>query len=453
MKTTKTIINGMELVEIENFISNEEVNALIQEIEFKFQKSNTNYPEYYRNNERIETTNTVLSQKLFHLIDQNLLDELILGVNSKIRYCKYSPNQEFTVHQDGIHYLSDYSESKYTFLLYLNDDFLGGETLFFNTKTDKVPLKSIHPKKGTLIIFDHRIWHSGKKVLKGNKYILRSDLYVTSKNQNNHHKGYIWSLLQLENNNFFSCGRDRSIKQWNSQLELINSFTIHEKSVIKVAQLSSDEFVSCSRDFTLKKWNKNGLLLSSIQLESMALNIAIYNGDIIVTTNTSGYINFYTLNLKLIHSFQIHNAWIWGLEIDDNQIITCCEKGEIIVTDYNSLNSTLIHQHKTGLFCLKLSQENLFIGSQNGELITLNRNTNLIKINKIHKDIIRQVEVETDFIYSCSEDCTIKKTAINTGRSINILIHSNFIQDIFILNKTQIISAGFDGMIRKTDVL
>lgn len=197
MKTTKTIINGMEFVGIENFISNEEVNALIQKIEFKFKKSNTSYPK------RSEITDTVLSQKLFYRIEKNLLNEPILGINNRVRYCKYSPNQEITVHQDGIHYISDRLEFKYTFLLYLNDDFLDEETLIFNAKTTKVPLKSIQPKKGTLIIFDHRIWHSGEKVLKGNKYIIRSDLLSYLKIKTITIKVIFGVYYNIDYNNFF----------------------------------------------------------------------------------------------------------------------------------------------------------------------------------------------------------------------------------------------------------
>ena len=53
-------------------------------------------------------------------------------------------------------------------MIYLNDDFEGGETSF-----DTISIKG---EKGMMLIFLHSLSHEGKEVTKGIKYVLRTDI-------------------------------------------------------------------------------------------------------------------------------------------------------------------------------------------------------------------------------------------------------------------------------------
>lgn len=64
----------------------------------------------------------------------------------------------------------DGTESRYTFIFYLNDVLEGGETGFPNIPYD------VKPKKGNVLAFRHENWHEGKAVTKGVKYLIRSDV-------------------------------------------------------------------------------------------------------------------------------------------------------------------------------------------------------------------------------------------------------------------------------------
>lgn len=73
--------------------------------------------------------------------------------------------------------------SRFTFLVYLNDDFTGGSTTFFIPS--QVPgvmnSKSIVPRQGCIAIFPHgdtkgSLLHEGSPVLEGTKYIIRADV-------------------------------------------------------------------------------------------------------------------------------------------------------------------------------------------------------------------------------------------------------------------------------------
>jgi hypothetical protein len=54
------------------------------------------------------------------------------------------------------------------FMIYLNDDFEGGETTF--------PEFLIRPEQGMALIFNHDVYHSGREVTRGTKYVLRTDV-------------------------------------------------------------------------------------------------------------------------------------------------------------------------------------------------------------------------------------------------------------------------------------
>lgn len=95
------------------------------------------------------------------------------SVNDRIRIYKYFEDDEFKEHYDSQCLISNTEMSLYSILIYLNNHFEGGETFF---KTYK-----ISPEIGKLVIFPHRLLHSGQKVINGIKYILRTDLILKEK--------------------------------------------------------------------------------------------------------------------------------------------------------------------------------------------------------------------------------------------------------------------------------
>ena len=106
--------------------------------------------------------------------------------------------------------------------MYLNDNtkFTGGNTLFYTSKSARTPTKMIVPKKGKLVVFNHKIWHKGDTVYNGNKYILRSDFMAPETSNKTHHDGFIWNLLKLNNHSFLSCGRDKKNKTMGYKLKI-----------------------------------------------------------------------------------------------------------------------------------------------------------------------------------------------------------------------------------------
>lgn len=105
----------------------------------------------------------------------------ILGINERLRFLRYLEGQYFGVHQDnsytrGPEYGSRAGEKSYlTFLLYLNDNMKGGHTRIEcgGRCVDVVP------KTGSVLVFDHDIYHEACKVVSGVKYCCRTDFMYT----------------------------------------------------------------------------------------------------------------------------------------------------------------------------------------------------------------------------------------------------------------------------------
>ena len=450
MKTT--YINNLPIIEVDNFFSSNESDTILNKRRNDFEIAHSHYPTYYRNNDRLVEDNTSLSEQFYEKLQELNISSLneIKGVNNRIRLCRYQKNQSFSKHQDGVHYLNDHYESKYTFLLYLNnqDDFKGGGTEFFISKNDKKPHLMIKPKKGKLLIFDHRIWHQGAKVFSGNKYILRSDIYVNRKVDSNHHDGYIWNLLKVDDKHFFSCGRDTSIKLWNKDLQLVNAFKIHSKSVLKLVKLNDKEFISCSRDFTIKKWTNSGKVVSSICLNEMILNIVINTLDEqVIAVGTSGNIFILNSALILLKTIKVHKNWIWDIKLaENNSVVTCSEDGTAVLTNLLTSTSKCLLTQKEALFSICMSNESILFGTKSGTIINLSLITNEAENLALHKDIVRSIIRHKNEIFTCGEDNRIMRYNVLNGYTVQIRKSDNFIQDILILDD-KIYAAGFDGRI------
>jgi hypothetical protein len=98
----------------------------------------------------------------------------VTGFNERWRYYRYDPGERFAPHYDGSFVRNEEEESKITFMIYLNDDFDGGETNFYFLSEE--PYLSVRPVRGQVLVFVHWKLHEGAAVLRGRKYVLRTDV-------------------------------------------------------------------------------------------------------------------------------------------------------------------------------------------------------------------------------------------------------------------------------------
>lgn len=109
-----------------------------------------------------------------------------VGLNPCFRVCRYEPGGFFLPHHDGgFEYDADNISLK-TVMVYLNDDFEGGQTNFYSQSqrhySDPDSSKVIYelcPEVGSCVLFNHWLVHDGGELHSGVKYILRSELMYT----------------------------------------------------------------------------------------------------------------------------------------------------------------------------------------------------------------------------------------------------------------------------------
>lgn len=175
---------GNGITTIDHFFSKKECEFWIEKSEtIGYEEASINQGEQQiikkdiRNNERLIYESTELAAELWGKVKEFVLYETAYGracgLNERFRFYKYYPGQEFKPHQDGSFIRNIHEWSSFTFLIYLNDNLVGGETKFETS--------SIKPETGKAVIFRHELVHQGCKVIEGIKYVLRTDVMYQRK--------------------------------------------------------------------------------------------------------------------------------------------------------------------------------------------------------------------------------------------------------------------------------
>ena len=131
-----------------------------------------------RNNERIvfddEALATEIYAQLLPGLPKTIFGRVPVGNNERFRCYRYKPGMQFKMHRDGAFVRNDDEASALTVLVYLNSEFEGGATRFF--EVDLV----VQGRPGLALLFQHRLLHEGEVVTAGAKYVLRTDVMYRS---------------------------------------------------------------------------------------------------------------------------------------------------------------------------------------------------------------------------------------------------------------------------------
>lgn len=177
---------------VEDFLTSEECNRYIRISEdFGYEDALVSSPRGHvlrsdvRNNERVMFESEEIAEWLWtracELVPHEYEGRFAIGVNEMLRFYRYDPGQRFNWHQDFPFERDNGEQSQLTLMVYLNDDFEGGETSFEDSYSDQ-PFDEfkVMPKQGMALFFEHAIHHKGEPVSRGRKYVLRTDVMYTS---------------------------------------------------------------------------------------------------------------------------------------------------------------------------------------------------------------------------------------------------------------------------------
>lgn len=95
---------------------------------------------------------------LWRVVDPNMKMYLLTPGNGKV-----------FEHVDA-DYVDGFGTATHSLLIHLNDDYVGGETMFGANVAPTVPV-------GGGLLFRHSLLHSGKDVISGKKVVIKTDVY------------------------------------------------------------------------------------------------------------------------------------------------------------------------------------------------------------------------------------------------------------------------------------
>lgn len=179
-----------DILIIDNLCSKEECQELISRFDNLMTKcqSTSSYRDMYRTEYDNPELSTVIFEKIRNFVP-SVLDVKptdsqygktykyegiwnLTKLNSFWRIGKYTEGGKFAKHRDGLYQPSLDCRSFYTFMIYLNDEYEGGQTTFY-LDSGEISFKL---KQGSAIIFPHNLLHEGTPIISGVKYIMRSDI-------------------------------------------------------------------------------------------------------------------------------------------------------------------------------------------------------------------------------------------------------------------------------------
>ncbi len=168
------------IYEISSLLTSEECDVMVEVSELKgFRAADVQINNSrklltsVRNNERVDYYSDEFAMSLWGRLNILQLpmfnNQVAIGLSPYFRFYKYQEGQKFNMHKDGRQSIGLH-KTPFTLLIYLNQNYTGGSTLFRQDSLEFLP------SKGNAVLFEHHLWHQGCIIESGVKYVLRTDV-------------------------------------------------------------------------------------------------------------------------------------------------------------------------------------------------------------------------------------------------------------------------------------
>lgn len=168
---------------IDDVFSEKEIKFLRDFVETQLRKPVRNFTNSdFQNGKIVESTvSKIIYNKIQPVLPESYTDGKgeqweFTGISKTVMFANVKPGKQFDLHTDtGCEFdIQSNTCSKYTVLVYLNDDFTGGTTTFYSDQFDE--LFAIFPRTGRILCFDIDMFHKGDMVGSGSKLWVGSEL-------------------------------------------------------------------------------------------------------------------------------------------------------------------------------------------------------------------------------------------------------------------------------------
>lgn len=453
-----------------------------------FQSTGRSYPPGYRDNDRTVIDDGEMAGWLFARLQCHLPEKLnadgsswqLRGLNRRIRFCRYRDGQAFAVHRDGAHHAHANERSLLTFMVYLNDadEFSGGKTRFYRERRiDSGEFLQVVPRRGTLVAFDHSLWHDGESVRDGTKWVMRSDVMYrrvdaesgsdsAEAEDGTGHLGYIWQLIRRADGRLASCGRDGTVRFWAAPGAQEQRLTPDTDTRARAAPLGDGPAMTGSltalvenrpgelwvgdRAGHIHHWRAgtwqpgwrahDGAILALIALPDGRIASASADGDIGLWTPAGAESGRLTG----------HDGWVWALSArSDGLLASAGEDGTVREWSLASEREVLRRcaPGPVRAVCVTRSWE-LWAGCADGALVSWDGTRERIRV-PAHTGAIRAlIELPDGRLASAGEDGLARIFAAGQAVELARYRHEDFVTTLAALPDGRLVSGSYDGTLR-----
>jgi len=391
------------------------------------------------------------------------------GINERFRFCRYEAGQRFNIHQDGVHHRSAGHRSHLSFLVYLDDGaaFAGGDTVFYTqgpgAQADghgPQELGRVRPQAGSLLLFDHDIWHAGDEVTAGVKHVLRSDLLYRSAAaqelpaDESKHRGYVWTLASLADGMLASGGRDATIRIRDAGGRPLRYLRGHTQSVLGLAPLPGQRLASVSRDRTLRIWNwSTGVCETTVAAHDAAvLDVITLADGRLASGAADGLVKLWNQDGSAAGSLAGHAGWVWQMAaLDKGGIASASEDGTVRTWDAAAMRCSAVLAGDEALRTLLVLDGEIWTGDIAGRVarwrLSDGRWTRTAQFQAHAAAVRRLRRIGDGRVASCGEDCALRVWNADSGAQVFEAWHENFVTDALRCGDA-LFSSAYDGRIR-----
>ncbi len=420
------------------------------------------YPPGYRTNDRQVLDDPILAGRLLDSVRSALPERIehegavwgLVGLNERLRSCRYLPGQWFGRHRDGVHHRGPDERSLLTFMVYLDEPpaFSGGLTRFFDGRGEEAAvIAEVTPRAGALIVFDHDLWHDGAPVTAGCKHILRSDvLYrrlggdaAAPRTQRTGHLGYVWSLTEQPDGTLASGGRDRTIRVWRDGLE-VDRWEAHDSSVLAVRSLPDGRLVSAGRDRTVRLWSGHEPTVVR-RHEGAALCVEVLPDGRIASGSADGTLVVGDGRGHGCERFA-HGGWVRAIAVRGGEMVTACEDGVLRILGPNR------EEHDLGvpLWSVNAGPHGVAAGGADGSVHVLDHRG--WQRFQAHREGVTSLAWLPDgrLVTGAEDDRITVWGPERLGTPLGE--HGDFVRAVHVLRDGRVATAGYDGRVVLRDV-